>query len=58
MSISSKKKHGNFFENWLCPNFSCCPKNPSCPKLGGAAAPPAPPARTPMGDMSEAEAEE
>ena len=28
--------------------FSCCPKNPSCPKLGGAAAPLPPPARTPM----------
>ena len=25
--------------------FSCCPKNPSCPKFGGAAAPLAP---TPM----------
>ena len=29
--------------------FSCCPKNLSCPKFGGAAAPLAPPARTPMG---------
>ena len=28
--------------------FSCCPKNPSCPKFGGAAAPLAPPARTPV----------
>ena len=28
--------------------FSCCPKNLSCPKSGGAAAPLAPPARTPM----------
>ena len=28
--------------------FSCYPKNPSCPKFGGAAAPLAPPARTPM----------
>ena len=29
--------------------FSCCPKNLSCPKLGGAAASLAPPpARTPM----------
>ena len=28
--------------------FSCCPKNLSCLKFGGAAAPPAPPARTPM----------
>ena len=29
--------------------FSCCPKNLSCPKFGGAAAPLAPPARTPVG---------
>ena len=28
--------------------FSCCPKTLSCPKFGGAAAPLAPPARTPM----------
>ena len=28
--------------------FSCCPKNPSCPKFGGASAPLAPPTRTPM----------
>ena len=28
--------------------FSHCPKNLSCPKFGGAAAPLAPPARTPM----------
>ena len=28
--------------------FSCCPKNLSCPTFGGAAAPLAPPARTPM----------
>ena len=28
--------------------FSCCPKNLSCPKFGGATAPLAPPARTPM----------
>ena len=28
--------------------FSCCSKNLSCPKFGGAAAPLAPPARTPM----------
>ena len=27
---------------------SCCPKNLSCPKFGGAAAPLAPPARTSM----------
>ena len=29
--------------------FSCCPKILSCPKFGGAAAPLAPAARTPMG---------
>ena len=28
--------------------FSCCPKNLSCPNFGGAAAPLATPARTPM----------
>jgi len=28
--------------------FSCCPKNLGCPKFGRAAAPLAPPARTPM----------
>ena len=28
--------------------FSCYPKNLSCPNFGGAAAPLAPPARTPM----------
>ena len=28
--------------------FSCCPKTLSCPNFGGAAAPLAPPARTPM----------
>ena len=28
--------------------FSCCPKNLSCPKSGGAAAPLTPPVRTPM----------
>ena len=32
--------------------FSCCPKNLSCPKFGGAAAPLAPPARTPMSTIS------
>ena len=33
--------------------FSCCPKNLSCPKFGGAAAPLAPPARTPMVALSK-----
>ena len=33
--------------------FSCCPKNLSCPKFGGAAAPLAPPARTPMPNIAE-----
>ena len=31
--------------------FSCCPKNLIFPKFGGAAAPLAPPARTPMGGI-------
>ena len=31
--------------------FSCCPKNLSCPNFGGAAAPLAPPARTPMFEL-------
>ena len=31
--------------------YSSCPKNLSCPKFGGAAAPLAPPARTPMNEM-------
>ena len=33
--------------------FSCCPKNLSCPKFGGAAAPLAPLARTPMSGIME-----
>ena len=41
--LFGKKKHGNFLKNWLCPNFSCCPKKLSCPKFGRAAAPTAPP---------------
>ena len=35
----------------FAPIFSCCPKNLSCPNFGGAAAPLAPPARTPMNDL-------
>ena len=37
-------KHGNFCKNWLCQNFSCCPKDLSCPKFeeGGLAAPSSP----------------
>ena len=33
--------------------FSCCPKNLSCPNFGGAAAPLAHPARTPMARCNE-----
>ena len=33
--------------------FSCCPKNLSYPNFGGAAAPLAPPARTPMEEGGE-----
>ena len=36
--------------------FSCCPKNLSCPKFGGAAAPLAPPARTPMSSLGAPDA--
>ena len=35
-------------KNCFAQIFSCCPKNLSCPKFGGAAALLAPPARTPM----------
>ena len=44
----NNKKHGNVFKNWLCPNFLLLPKKSELPKLRGAAAPIAPPARTPM----------
>ena len=45
-----KKKHGNVFKDWLCPNFLLLPQKSELPKTwGGAAAPLAPPARTPMG---------
>ena len=36
--------------------YSCCPKNLSCPKFGGAAAPLAPPARTPMSGLCSSRA--
>ena len=36
------------FKNWLCPNFLSLPKKSELPKLWGATAPLAPPARTPM----------
>ena len=38
-SFKEKKeetKHGNFCKNLVCPNFSCYPKNLSCPKSGRA----------------------
>lgn len=44
-NLSSKKNsilkkqhahtHAKFCKNWLCPNFSCRPKNLSCPNFGG-----------------------
>ena len=34
---------------------SCCPKNLSCPNFGGAAAPLASPARTPMAVTDKAD---
>ena len=37
-----------FLKTGFAQIFSCCPKNLSCPQFGGAAAPLAPPARTPM----------
>ena len=46
---NNNKKHGNVFKNWLCPSFLLLPKKSELPKLwGGAAAPLAPSARTPM----------
>ena len=54
-----RKQLENILNNWLCPNFSCCPKILGCPKFfgGGAAAPPTPvpPARTPMADGKKGE---
>lgn len=42
--------HSNFSKSWLCPNFSCCVKNVSCPNFGerATAPPPQAPAHTPM----------
>ena len=37
-----------FLKTGFAQIFSCCPKKRICPKFGGAAAPLAPPARTPM----------
>ena len=51
LCILKRKKIDNIFKNWLCPNFSSCPKNLSYPNIffwGGAAAPLTPPARAPM----------
>ena len=31
--LSIQKKLENVFKNWLCPTFSCCPKNLSCQEL-------------------------
>ena len=50
----TQKKHGNFFKKWPCPNFSCCPKNLSCPKFGGCS-PPSPLARKPMSTLTLSE---
>ena len=43
-----KKNTETSLKNSFAQIFSCCPKNLGCPKFGGAAAPLAPPARTPM----------
>ena len=54
LCILKRKKLDNIFKNWLCPNFSSCPKNLSYPKFffrevgGGGCSPPHPPARTPI----------
>ena len=37
------KKHGNVFENWLCPNFLLLPKKSELPKIWGGCSPPRPP---------------
>ena len=37
------QKIENIFKNWLCPNFSSCPKNLSYPKFWGGCSPPRPP---------------
>ena len=34
------KKHGNVFENWLCPNFLLLPKKSELPKIWGGCSPP------------------
>ena len=38
-----KKKHGNVFKSWLCPNFLLLPKNSELPKNLGWLQPPSPP---------------
>ena len=46
----SIKKAWNIFKNWLCPNFSCYPKNLSCPKFWRGCKPPLP--RPPPGNST------
>ena len=41
--FKKEKKLDNIFKNWLCPNFSSCPKNLSYPKFWGDCSPPRPP---------------
>ena len=38
-----RKQLENILNNWLCPNFSCCPKILGCPKFWGGCSPPRPP---------------
>ena len=38
-----KKKHGNVFKKWLCPNFLLLPKKSELPKIWGGCSPPRPP---------------
>ena len=41
LSLTHTHTHANFFKNWLCQNFFCCPTNVSCPlHFGGASATP------------------
>ena len=40
--VLKKRTFENIFKNWLYPNFSCCPKNLSCPQFWGGCRPPRP----------------
>ena len=40
---NNKKKRGNVFKNWLCPNFLLLPKKFQLPKIWGGCSLPRPP---------------